>query len=195
MWPAWLEGNRVTLTQFFLRAFDEEPALLAALEPLLARASAVVPFNGAGFDLPLLETRFVLARRRWPGLGKILRGQPAHRRYEGVGAIRQPQCKAIGAVLVPPGPRVYHGRGNQRHGGAAQNWFGRAERLVQFIEDKAKDGGNEAKNSTKKRKSANKKSAHRVRHATSPVRKTRRPKQRGASAKSHAVGSASKPRK
>jgi uncharacterized protein len=63
---AWLEGDRVTLTQFFMRDFDEEPALLAALEPLLARASAVVTFNGAGFDLPLLETRFVLARRRWP---------------------------------------------------------------------------------------------------------------------------------
>src|SRR4029079_6555483 len=29
-------------------------------------ARAVVTFNGAGFDLPLLETRFVLARRRWP---------------------------------------------------------------------------------------------------------------------------------
>jgi hypothetical protein len=53
--------------QFFMRDFDEEPALLAALEPLLARASGVVTFNGAGFDLPLLETRFVLARRPWPG--------------------------------------------------------------------------------------------------------------------------------
>jgi hypothetical protein len=26
-----------------------------------------VTFNGGGFDLPLLETRFVLGRRRWPG--------------------------------------------------------------------------------------------------------------------------------
>ena len=56
----------MAVTQFFMRDFDEEPALLAALEPLLTRASAVVTFNGAGFDLPLLETRFVLARRRWP---------------------------------------------------------------------------------------------------------------------------------
>jgi uncharacterized protein YprB with RNaseH-like and TPR domain len=63
---AWLEGDRVALTQFFMRDFDEEPALLAALEPMLTRASALVTFNGAGFDLPLLETRFVLARRRWP---------------------------------------------------------------------------------------------------------------------------------
>jgi uncharacterized protein YprB with RNaseH-like and TPR domain len=61
-----VEGARVVVSQFFMRDFDDEPALLAALEPLLARASAVVTFNGAGFDLPLLETRFVLARRRWP---------------------------------------------------------------------------------------------------------------------------------
>lgn len=62
-----LEGDRVVVTQYFMRDFDEEPALLAALAPLLERASGVVTFNGTGFDLPLLETRFVLARRRWPG--------------------------------------------------------------------------------------------------------------------------------
>jgi hypothetical protein len=49
-----------------MRDLDEEPALLAALTPLLDRAGAVVTFNGGGFDLPLLETRFVLARKRWP---------------------------------------------------------------------------------------------------------------------------------
>src|SRR5689334_7321781 len=61
-----VEHGRVVVQQFFMRDFDDEPALLAALEPLLQRARAVVTFNGAGFDLPLLETRFVLARRRWP---------------------------------------------------------------------------------------------------------------------------------
>jgi hypothetical protein len=63
---ALLEGERLVVLQFFMRDFDDEPALLTALEPLLARARAIVTFNGAGFDLPLLETRFVLARRRWP---------------------------------------------------------------------------------------------------------------------------------
>jgi uncharacterized protein YprB with RNaseH-like and TPR domain len=63
---ALVEGDRLVVQQLFMRDFDEEPALLAALEPLLARARALVTFNGAGFDLPLLETRFVLARRRWP---------------------------------------------------------------------------------------------------------------------------------
>jgi len=63
---AWLEDDRLILAQHFMRDFDEEPALLAALRLLLERASAVVTFNGASFDLPLLETRFIMARRRWP---------------------------------------------------------------------------------------------------------------------------------
>jgi uncharacterized protein YprB with RNaseH-like and TPR domain len=62
----WIDADRFVVTQYFMRDLDEEPALLAALAPVLARASAVVTFNGSGFDLPLLETRFVLARRRWP---------------------------------------------------------------------------------------------------------------------------------
>jgi len=81
---AWLEGGRLTVTQFFMRDFDEEPALLAALEPLLTRAAAVVTFNGAGFDLPLLETRFVLARRRWPStLPNLDLLRPARRVWNG----------------------------------------------------------------------------------------------------------------
>jgi uncharacterized protein len=61
-----LSGRQVAVTQYFMRDFDDEPALLAALETELAGAAAIVTFNGAGFDLPLLETRFVLGRRRWP---------------------------------------------------------------------------------------------------------------------------------
>ena len=63
---AFVEGERFVLVQHFMRDFDEEPALLAALDPLLDRASGIVTFNGGGFDLPLLETRFILARRQWP---------------------------------------------------------------------------------------------------------------------------------
>jgi uncharacterized protein YprB with RNaseH-like and TPR domain len=79
-----IEPGRVVLTQFFMRDFDDEPALLTALEPLLARAAAVVTFNGAAFDLPLLETRFVLARRRWPAaLGHLDLLRPARRVWTG----------------------------------------------------------------------------------------------------------------
>jgi hypothetical protein len=60
-----LEGDRFVVRQFFMRDLDEEPALLAALDPLLEDAAGVVTFNGSGFDVPLLETRYVLGRRRW----------------------------------------------------------------------------------------------------------------------------------
>ncbi len=64
----WREDDHFVVTQYFMRDLDEEPALLAALAPVLERAAALVTFNGGGFDLPLLETRFVLGRRRWPAL-------------------------------------------------------------------------------------------------------------------------------
>lgn len=63
---AWLEDDRLVLAQHFMRDFDDEPALLAALRPLLERASGLVTFNGSTFDLPLLETRFIMTRRCWP---------------------------------------------------------------------------------------------------------------------------------
>jgi uncharacterized protein len=62
-----VDGEEFEVRQYFMRDLDEEPALLAALESLLARFEGVVTYNGTGFDLPLLETRFVLGRRRWPG--------------------------------------------------------------------------------------------------------------------------------
>ncbi len=77
---AYVEGEQVVVAQYFMRDFDEEPALLAALTPLLERAGGLVTFNGGGFDVPLLETRFILARRRWPGaLGHVDLLRPARR--------------------------------------------------------------------------------------------------------------------
>ncbi len=52
------------LRQFFLRSPAEEPALLWHLADWLDRYGAIVSFNGRGFDVPLLVTRFTLQRLR-----------------------------------------------------------------------------------------------------------------------------------
>jgi tetratricopeptide (TPR) repeat protein len=57
------EEEQFTIHQFFMRDYDEEPAQLQALGELLDGLEAVVSFNGKSFDLPLLETRFLLARQ------------------------------------------------------------------------------------------------------------------------------------
>jgi len=48
------------LRQYFLRNPDEEAAMLLALQPDLEAAHGFVTFNGRAFDLPLLETRYII---------------------------------------------------------------------------------------------------------------------------------------
>jgi len=50
------------VAQFFMRGLEEELAMLQVLAGFLDRFAAVVSFNGRAFDLPLLRTRFTLAR-------------------------------------------------------------------------------------------------------------------------------------
>jgi uncharacterized protein YprB with RNaseH-like and TPR domain len=57
------EDDGFTIHQFFMRDYDEELAMLHALGELLDGLEAVVSFNGKSFDLPLLETRFIMARQ------------------------------------------------------------------------------------------------------------------------------------
>ena len=61
------DGDEFEVRQFFMRDLDEEPALLTVLEETFRKFDGFVTYNGTGFDLPLLETRFVLGRRRFPG--------------------------------------------------------------------------------------------------------------------------------
>jgi uncharacterized protein YprB with RNaseH-like and TPR domain len=61
-----LEGTRFAVRQFFLRDYPEEKAALAALAEALASFEGIVTFNGKTFDIPLLETRYTLARMRSP---------------------------------------------------------------------------------------------------------------------------------
>ena len=48
--------------QYFLRDHGDEPVMLHLLSELLAERPALVTFNGRSFDLPLLETRFLMNR-------------------------------------------------------------------------------------------------------------------------------------
>ncbi|MBN1139060.1 MAG: ribonuclease H-like domain-containing protein [Anaerolineae bacterium] len=57
------EGDAFVVHQFFMRDYGEEPAQIEALGDLLDRMEAVVSFNGKSFDLPLLETRFIMNRQ------------------------------------------------------------------------------------------------------------------------------------
>jgi len=57
------EGDRFTIHQFFMRDYHEEPAQIQALGELFDGMEAVVSFNGKSFDLPLLETRFIMTRQ------------------------------------------------------------------------------------------------------------------------------------
>ena len=57
------EDERFTVYQFFMRDYDEEWAQLHGLGQLLDGLEALVSFNGKNFDLPLLETRFLMTRQ------------------------------------------------------------------------------------------------------------------------------------
>lgn len=55
-------NNNLRIDQYFMRGYDDERSLLEAVGERLAEAQLIVTFNGKAFDLPLLETRFRLAR-------------------------------------------------------------------------------------------------------------------------------------
>jgi Predicted exonuclease len=52
--------------QFFMRDFADERSLLARLTEHLAQFDVLVTYNGKTYDVPLLETRYRMARARPP---------------------------------------------------------------------------------------------------------------------------------
>ena len=65
---AWFESDGAFRTrQFLLTRYADERPLLAAVSDELARAGALVSFNGKSFDAPLLETRYLFHRLDWVG--------------------------------------------------------------------------------------------------------------------------------
>jgi uncharacterized protein YprB with RNaseH-like and TPR domain len=62
----WFDGATFRLRQFFLSNFGAERALLESVAELATGTACVVTYNGKSFDLPLMETRFVLQRMPTP---------------------------------------------------------------------------------------------------------------------------------
>ena len=60
------DGSGFRVRQFFLRDFTEEKAALVALAEALEPYELLVTYNGKTFDIPLLETRYTLARMKSP---------------------------------------------------------------------------------------------------------------------------------
>jgi uncharacterized protein YprB with RNaseH-like and TPR domain len=54
------------LRQFFMRDYDEEASVLAALAEHLAPFDVLITYNGKAYDQPLLETRYRMVRSRPP---------------------------------------------------------------------------------------------------------------------------------
>lgn len=55
--------DRVVLRQYFLARPHLEPAMLAGLTNFASGTTQVVTYNGSSFDIPLLESRYTLARQ------------------------------------------------------------------------------------------------------------------------------------
>jgi len=62
----WFEGRDFRIRQIFMRDYSEEPALIALVDEMAKPLSGIVSFNGKAFDVPMLETRFIMSRRRFP---------------------------------------------------------------------------------------------------------------------------------
>jgi hypothetical protein len=59
---ATVDGDAVTIEQYFLRRLSGEAAMLEALRDRLVEAETLVTFNGRRFDWPILEARFIMSR-------------------------------------------------------------------------------------------------------------------------------------
>jgi uncharacterized protein YprB with RNaseH-like and TPR domain len=54
---AWIDGAALRLVQWLMASFSAERALIGRVRERLARAGALITFNGKSFDLPLLKAR------------------------------------------------------------------------------------------------------------------------------------------
>jgi uncharacterized protein YprB with RNaseH-like and TPR domain len=63
---AWFDGGVFRVRQLVLSSFSAERVLLETLRELAGSASTLVTYNGKTFDVPLIDTRFLLHRMPTP---------------------------------------------------------------------------------------------------------------------------------
>ena len=64
------DGDGFTVRQYLMRDYDEESFVLRAVDEHLREHRVICSFNGATFDLPLLESRFTMNRMNGETLRK-----------------------------------------------------------------------------------------------------------------------------
>jgi len=57
----YFEGDQFCVRQYFMRDFNEERALLSAVNELLSNFKVIVSYNGKTFDFPLIQSRFIMS--------------------------------------------------------------------------------------------------------------------------------------
>ncbi len=156
-------GDTFHLYQFFLRSPAEERALLLAVAEAVQRRQGVVTFNGRGFDLPILATRYTLARLPQPWSGQVHLDLllPARRLWRqrlaqcSLSSLEQNVLGVERSFLDIPGwriPSVYHDYLRGAEAGVLQPVFYHnahdvlsmvtlATRLARFLHDPWGEGG------------------------------------------------------
>lgn len=76
-----VEDGTFVVTQYFLADLAAEAEMLRAVGDHLRRLDALVTFNGTRFDLPLLQTRFLLSRQQEPLGGRAHLDLITHARH------------------------------------------------------------------------------------------------------------------
>ena len=65
------QEDKFLIHQFFMRDYSEERASLSLIKKIIDSFQFLVTFNGRHYDIPLLETRFILSR-----IGSNIREMP-----------------------------------------------------------------------------------------------------------------------
>lgn len=60
----WFEGNAFHVRQYLMREYHQEAEMLASAFARFAQAKCLVTYNGASFDIPLLDSRATVNRLR-----------------------------------------------------------------------------------------------------------------------------------